>query len=262
MRLRSLLFVPAKEKMIQKIPSLDCDAVILDLEDSIEQKDKENALMRVGSFLETFDRSMHIYVRLNAESFFNEMQYLHRVPNVGFMLPKFENVETYMAAEMFLRDHSIIALVETPAGLVNIRSIAACEWVDAIAFGAEDYTAKANMTNSVQALAYQKSRLVMYAKAFDKPVYDTPSFQLDARDMFEEEVLYAVNAGFDGKMAITPKHVAYINQSFGCCDVDFYKQVIKRFEETGQAVCKIDGRVYEKMHIDRMKRIIKENGGN
>lgn len=42
--LRSLLFVPAdKKKMLDKIDSLDSDAFILDLEDSVSSGNKEAA---------------------------------------------------------------------------------------------------------------------------------------------------------------------------------------------------------------------------
>ena len=42
--MRSLLFIPAKEKMLNKIAELSADAYIIDLEDSIPEEDKEKAL--------------------------------------------------------------------------------------------------------------------------------------------------------------------------------------------------------------------------
>ena len=41
--IRSLLFVPSKEKMFKKIGVLGADAYIVDLEDSIEEENKEKA---------------------------------------------------------------------------------------------------------------------------------------------------------------------------------------------------------------------------
>ena len=43
----SLLFVPAKDRMLAKIESFDADAYIIDLEDSIEDYDKEEAVERL-----------------------------------------------------------------------------------------------------------------------------------------------------------------------------------------------------------------------
>ena len=37
------------------------------------------------------------------------------------------------------------------------------------------------------------------------------------------------------------------------------KSVISRYEADGNAVVVIDGKVFERMHINRFKRIVKEN---
>ena len=43
----ALLFVPAKEKMLSKLPLPNVEANILDLEDSIEEDDKETPYMDI-----------------------------------------------------------------------------------------------------------------------------------------------------------------------------------------------------------------------
>ena len=101
----------------------------------------------------------------------------------------------------------------------------------------------------------------MFAKANGKKVYDTPSFSIDDMTAFEDEVKQSVALGFDGKLAISPKHVACINSEFGAYDIDNMRQIVRQYESAGQAVAVIGGKVYEKMHIARMKRIITENGG-
>lgn len=50
MAIHSLLFVPAKEKMLKKIELLGADAYIVDLEDSIEVDNKAHALELVDNF--------------------------------------------------------------------------------------------------------------------------------------------------------------------------------------------------------------------
>lgn len=259
---RSLIFVPAKEKMLSKISNMDADACIIDLEDSIEAFDKEAALDRVKMFLQNADIKQEIYVRLNAERFSEEATVLSEFEQIGFMLPKFENPEFYNECISVWKNHKVIALVETPLGIVNINLISSCEWVDAVAFGAEDYTCKVNMLNSTETLRYQRSCLVTYCKAYGKPVYDTPSFKINDEEAFRAEVDSAADIGFDGKLLIHPKHISYINDVFGGADVDALKEIVRQYEESGKAVLVIGGEVYEKMHIDRMKKIIKENGGN
>lgn len=254
---KSLLFVPAKAKMLAKLATMGECAYILDLEDSIVPDDKAQALKRVSDFLSEH-YSNKGYVRINADNSEAELNELAKY-ETGFVLPKFENPEYYERSLDILKEHDVIALVETPLGVVNIERIAKTQWIDAIAFGAEDYTAAVNMENKIDFLQYQKSRLVTYAKAYNKFVYDTPSFKLDDVNEFKREVDNAVALGFDGKMAISPKHLAYINESFRRYDLAFIKSVTEQFEASGLGVLVIEGHIYEKPHIERLKRILREH---
>ena len=255
---RSLIFVPAKEKMLGKIQSMDADVFIIDLEDSIEQDNKESALLLILDFLETFNDMSKIVVRLNKERYLYELKKLDAF-DIGFMLPKFETIKDYQKINNY-NNHPYYALVETPLGLVNIKDIVSLKEIEAIAFGAEDFTASVGMQNSIEFLNYQKSMLVTYAKAYNKKVYDTPSFKLDNYELFKEEVDNAYNLGFDGKMLITPKHLEYINKTFSACDYEYLKRIIDTYEASEEAVVVIDGKVYEKMHINHLKRILVEKG--
>ena len=252
--IKSLLFVPAKDKMLAKIPSMNANAYIIDLEDSIPEEEKEEALMRVVNYLDGQSSVSNIIVRINSNYAERELTKLSKYAEIGFMLPKYEKVNPYDQYEEILKDHFTIALIESPRAIVELSDICAKKYISALAFGAEDYTAKVNMENSVEYLFFQKSMLVTYAKAYDLKVYDTPSFKLNDEAEFEREVRNAKNLGFDGKMAISPKHVQFINDTFFSNDLEYMKSVISRYEDDGNAVVVIDGKVYEKMHINRLKK--------
>ncbi len=257
--LKSLLFVPAKDKMLSKIPSMNADAYIIDLEDSIPEKEKEEALNRVVQYIERETSVSNIIVRINSNHAERELSKLSQYSEIGFMLPKYEKNNPYNMFARYLSDHYTIALIESPNAIVELQDICKVEYINALAFGAEDYTAKVNMENNVDYLLFQKSMLVTYAKANKLQVYDTPSFKLNDEAEFEREVKNAMAIGFDGKMAISPKHVQYINETFNSNDIEYMMSVISRYEADGDAVVVIDGKVYEKMHINRFKKIIKEN---
>lgn len=255
--MRSFLFVPAKERMLAKIGMLEADAYIIDLEDSVEEDNKAEALVMVEEFLKSFDMDIPLFVRVNKENVDTEVERLSHFSDVGFMLPKFEYPIDYGELQTVWEKHKVIALVETPLGVVNIEEIAKCSWIDMIAFGAEDYTTMVNMENSPELLIYQKSRLVTYAKAYGKYVLDTPSFQLDNHDLFNGDIKLTVKLGFDGKLAISPKHISHINRAFLAMSVEEIEKVIKQYEENGAAVQVINGVVYEKMHIKRLKDLLR-----
>lgn len=256
---KSLLFVPAKDKMLAKIRSMNANAYIIDLEDSIPEEEKEEALLRVDDYLGGLSSLSNIIVRINSNHAEREFSKLSKYAEIGFMLPKYEKENPYDQYEDLLKDHFTIALIESPRAIVELPLVCAKNYISALAFGAEDYTAKVNMENSVEYLFFPKSKLVTYAKAYDLQVFDTPSFKLNDEAEFEREVKNALSLGFDGKMAISPKHVQFINDTFNSNDLEYMKSVISRYEEDGNAVVVIDGKVYEKMHINRLKKIIKEN---
>ena len=85
------------------------------------------------------------------------------------------------------------------------------------------------------------------------------SVRVKNKKIFEEEVQSSVDLGFDGKLAINPKHIESINKAFNSYEIELIKNIIKIYEKEAKAVAVIDGKVYEKMHIDRLKRILKEN---
>ena len=260
MKDNSLLFIPAKEKTLKKVGLLEADIYILDLEDSIEEDNKEKSLHDVKNFLETNSCFENIFVRLNKYRFEYETEILCKF-NIGFMLPKFELVEEYNSCSEIWEKHPVIALVESPKGIVYLSEIASCSWIDGIAFGAEDYTANVNMDNHFSRLIYQKEAIVTNGKAFGKKVYDTPSFEINNENILIQEIEDSRANGFDGKLAIHPKKVNLINKVFKTFDIENLKKIVSEYETKGEAVLLIDGRPYEKMHINRFKRIIKENGG-
>lgn len=242
--------------MLSKIGTLGADAYIVDLEDSVEPENKNEALTQLEIFLDNHCNNIPLFVRLNRETYDNEVKRLERFSNVGFMLPKFENVSFYDDFSAIWQVRKIIALVETPIGIVNIKEIAECKWVDMIAFGAEDYTSILNMENSPELLIYPKSCLITNAKAFGKYVIDTPCFCTNDESIAEEEFKMTLRMGFDGKLAITPKHIESINRIFNSREIDHekIKKIIDQFEKSGKAVQVIDGKVYERMHINQLRK--------
>lgn len=254
--MRSLLFVPAVEKMLNKISGFTADAYIVDLEDSISTDKKEVALEAVKTFLES--NPSNVYIRLDGTLLKEQLSVLKDYAFEGYMIPKFENPESYNQVQLKSGNKKIIALVETPLGVINIEKIAACSWVDAIAFGAEDFTSSMGMLNHSGYLVGIRSQIVMNAKAYGKPVFDTPSFILDNPSALRKEIQLAQDMGFDGKLAINPKHIDIIEEVFKACDEEYIRKVIEIYEASDDAVVKIDGKVYEKMHINHLKKILKE----
>lgn len=253
--MHSYLFVPATEEKLNKIETITSGTVIVDLEDSIPQTQKEYALGIVKNFLKNTSNK-NVYVRVNSDNWLHEVRELSNYQIKGYMLPKLENVDVYEENSELFQGKSIIGLIETAKGMVNIEKIVSHSMIDAVAFGAEDYTCSMNMENNFQTLLYPRSRIVMYAKAYEKTVIDTPSFEYKDMDALTKEVAQIADMGFDGKLAIHPKQVEIINKVFSLYDTETMKEIIMAYEQQGEGVLIYNGRVFEKPHINRMRKIL------
>ena len=250
-KMKSFMFVPSKPKMLGKIPASESDAVIIDLEDSINEEDKRQALEDACDFLSTQPDKV-VFVRVAGNHLDEEFARLDNYSFAGYMIPKIENPNDYEKFKDYFEGKKVIALVETPMGIVNLKEIASSPLVDMIAFGAEDFTSVIGMKNCSEYLNYARSAIVTYGKAYGKIVIDTPCFIIDDMKALETEIQIAVDMGFDGKLSIHPKQIAKINELFQYFDLDKIKEIVMQYEAAGEAVLKIGDKVYEKMHISHL----------
>lgn len=257
--MKSYLFVPGRPKMLAKIAASEADACIIDLEDSIAEADKEQALADVCAFLAAPPEKT-LYVRLDGRRLKEQLARLSGLSFRGVMIPKFEDPEAYAACEPLLRGYEVLALVETPLGIVRLREIAMSPLVSGIAFGAEDFASSVGMLKREDTLYYARSAIVTHGKAFGKPVIDTPSFILEDMEALGREIEAAAAMGFDGKLAIHPRQVPRIRAYCLYGDLGRLREIVDRYEAAGEAVLRLDGQVYEKMHIARFRKVLEENG--
>lgn len=259
-RNRSLLFVPGKKDKLINIGQFEDgpDAYIIDLEDSIKENAKDDALNDIVEYMEQCKEKAAIYVRINKERWEKEVGVLSHCNIKGIMLPKTEaGDEVRKIAELYAQ-LEIIALVETPLGVVKAEEICAEDTVSAVAFGGEDYMSCLGVGYSLEAVLFAKSKLVTCAKAYGKEVYDTIYAKVRDLEGMKEEAALSKRLGFSGKMTIHPLQVSIVNSIFEDNDIARYKYLVSEFEKTSNGVLEIDGRVYERPHIDLFREKIKE----
>src|SRR6202011_2812525 len=84
------------------------------------------------------------------------------LPICGVMLPKCQSPDQVYALKERLPDAAlVIALIESPLGMVNARAIAAA--AERIAFGSIDYAGSINAPHTHRALAAARAELVLAA---------------------------------------------------------------------------------------------------
>ena len=289
--MRSFLFVPGdSERKQTKALATAADALILDLEDSVDVSQLPAARARVRELLHSnTDRSrQQLWVRVNALSSGLLLEDLAAVmPDVseggpdGIVLPKIahprevEEVAHYLAALEVRGSRTLgstrllIIATETPRALLNITEYTASsvsERVAGLTWGSEDLGAALGVTarvdrNGVPTLPFQLARTSCLLAAVALGVQAIDGVHVDFRDR-EGLIRQAEDArrdGFSGKLAIHPDQVDAINTAFTPTEdeITHARRVIAAFAAApGAGVISLDGQMVDRPHWVQARRIL------
>ena len=184
---KTWLFVPTKEKFLKSFEKIEADYVILDLEDSLKEEQKEDGLTLAGDILQRYGKTRSIYVRVNSgERMEKELHSLQRYDFAGFMIPKFENVDILKKFHDYIGEKEIIALIETTKGVIELPQIAASPLVHKLAFGAEDYCRELGFEAGEEATYFPRNQMVLYGAYNQKYVLDGVCLDVHNMEVFKE----------------------------------------------------------------------------
>lgn len=250
------LFVPASQPdRFSKAQSSGADAIILDLEDSVADSEKEKA--RNNIVAEVSKLTVPVIVRVNAiGTTWHEMDVkaVACLPIAAIILPKTENAANI---DKLPSDIPLIALVETAKGLVNLSNILKTRNLSRIAFGSIDFALDLSCGSNQNALQLARSEIVLRSRAADVAApWDGVTVQVDDLSELEVDCKHAVSLGFGGKMAIHPRQIKVILDSFRPSEVDIiWARKIVAASAAGAAT-QIDGSMIDKPILERAKRIL------
>ncbi len=230
---RALLFMPGDDRhKIEKGAALGVDSIIMDMEDGVALSAKAAARETIGAALRQIDfgKSERL-VRVNpVGSVFHQDDLASTIDGHpdGYLLPKVESraairyLDDWLTAAERERGWSemsitLLAIVETALGVVNLREIAASSpRLAGLIFGAEDLAGDMGAVRTPDGWEgfYARSAVVLHAKAFGLQAIDTPYVHLGDEDGLIAETEQALYMGYTGKLAIHPKQVAPIQRTF------------------------------------------------
>ncbi len=279
--IRSMLFVPGtRHDRFAKAMNAGADAVVFDLEDSVEAGQKPKARSLVAEFLatlrpETIRPEALRLVRLNSIHTADgeaDLEFFSGARGFdGVLLPKVETVGAVeLVARVFARHAPagavppLLLLLETPRAILRAAEIAAADApVAALLFGAEDLTASLAVERTVdgEELSFARAQIVLAAAAAGADAIDAVFTDLNDAESLRRDCQRARAVGFRGKMAIHPKQVAVINEAFTptAADVDRSTRVIDAYEAAraaGEGVTTMDGRMVELPVVQRARRTL------
>jgi citrate lyase subunit beta/citryl-CoA lyase len=284
--MRSWLFVPGDdEKKLAKGIACGADALILDLEDSVNASRKAAARPIVAQYVaatRALERRPLLYVRINAldTSYWEEdlAGVIGSRPD-GVLLPKARSgadVHTLSIALNHAEEHAgadkgstrILALVtEVPISLLQLHTyVGSSSRLSGLSWGAEDLSgvigAHANReADGRWTSPYQLARnlcLFTAAAAATEPI-DTVFINFRDAEGLRAEANEAVRDGFTGKMAIHPNQVAVINEVFTPTpeQIAVSDEIVRAFADNPQAgVLGIRVQMVDRPHLARAERIL------
>ena len=269
--LRSVLFVPGvRPDRFSSAVSSGADAVVFDLEDSVDATKKADARRHLA---ETFPRLgfptlVQRFVRINKASsdwFFDDLDFVRTLTGVdGIVVPKVELPEQVAGVASSVGGAHVIPLIETSRGVLNAPAIAAAVGgVRAIFFGAEDLTAELGIPRTVDGdeLVYPRSQVVLAAATVGADAVDAVFIDLASPDALRTDALRGRAMGFRGKMAIHPDQIATINDVFtpSADELDRARRIVEAFQDAvrrGEAVVRVDDRMVDAPVVTRARRLL------
>jgi len=277
---RSMLFLPGNTpNIIINGDSLGADAVILDLEDAVSPSEKDAARILVRNAIKLMKfENCEVIVRINSlDTDYWKSDLDEIVPlKPDLIMP----TKTSSAADVQIIDSYItelerkfsigpntvklIPLIETALGVENAFRIATVsKRISALFLGGEDLTAdlRCKRTKDGNEIDYARKRIVCAARAAGVDVYDTPFTDVNDDEGIYADAEYAKSLGFTGKSAVSPRHVAAINEVFSPSqkDVDYAYEVMEAIriaKEQGRGAIALHGKMIDAPIVARAQQTI------
>jgi citrate lyase beta subunit len=276
---RALLYTPGDDMhKIRKASSFGADCVCLDMEDGVALSRKEIARQNILEALNTLDfGSSEKLARVNpVGSRFIEDDLavvLHCHPD-GIVIPKVEDrsqiafvssiIDEFEADHHLDQGMRILAIVETPRGIINLDEIArASPRLEALIFGAEDLAGELGAQRTAEGweIFYARSAVLTYAAAYGLQAIDMVHIDFKDIEGLRKEAVQGARLGFSGKQVIHPSQILPVQEAFTPDKeaIDRAIEIIRLFDQhqaSGVGAFAIDGKMIDAPAVKAARRVL------
>lgn len=279
---RSMMFVPVNvQKFVEGAHTRGADVIILDLEDSILPKDKDNARTLVQAAAAKVSRGgADVLVRVNRElrHCVRDLEALVDPAIYGFMLPKVhsaqhvqlvaEALDELEAERGIVNGHTrIVAMIETAEAFFRMKEIAASHpRVVALTLGSEDFALSVGMVPEAEGLFYPKQQVVLAARAAGILPLGFIGTVADYKDLdaFRATARRSRRIGFTGASVIHPSQIAILNEEFrpSAEEVEKARRIVSAFEVAAKGntgAIEVDGKMVDIPVVERARRTLERH---
>jgi citrate lyase subunit beta / citryl-CoA lyase len=276
---RSLLFVPIiREKFIATAHTRGADAIILDLEDSVPEEEKQRGRELIASAAKEVGRAgAEVLVRINRpwQQAFRDIEAAVSAPVTALMCPKVESPEHLgVIAELLdvlerqrgmpLGHTKLVALIETAAAYFRAREIAlATPRLVALSLGAEDFAASVGMEPLGETLEMPKQTVIIAARAAGILPLGFMGTVADFKDLdaFRAVVRRSRRFGFAAASCIHPSQLAILNEEYGVSptEAERARRLIAAYEAAlaqGVGAVTFEGKMIDVPVVERARALL------
>jgi citrate lyase beta subunit len=276
---RALLYMPGDDRhKIEKALTLGVDCICMDMEDGVALNRKAEARRTSAAALRELDfgRSEKL-ARINAAGSGLEAEDIEAVlpfhPD-GVVIPKVETPEQIQwasekieAAELAngwpIHSIALLAGVETPKAIMNLKEIASHPRLEALIFGGEDYAASvgATRTPGAEELLYARSAVVTACAAYALQAIDMVSVDFKDLESLRREARFGAQLGYAGKQVIHPSQVALVQEAFTPDEaaIASARRLVEAFDAhqaQGSGAFALDGRMIDMPLVKAAKGVL------
>ncbi len=272
---RSLLFVPAAaQEKWSKAHTRGADAIIVDLEDSAQADAKAQARWLAPEAVKTLAQNgAQVTVRVNNHPEHLEADIEAVVVNGlrAIVMPKVESAGDLQALSTLLEaaefeagmerlQVKVIAVIESPRALENVREIADGPRVVGISLGSEDFAlslgrppAPLSLALAAQTIAYAASARGLMGLAMATGIGNFTDLEAFAAEAKRSHAL-----GLTGAMCIHPSQVKVLNECFGASEAELAeaKAILSAWETRTADVISLNGKMIDQPVVERARRLI------
>ena len=270
---RSILYVPgSNEKALKKSSTLDVDALIYDLEDSVAPNAKESArdsLIKIINSGVNKDKEQVVRINsLDTDIGRDDLKILdHCIPD-AILIPKVNSADDVIECEKLINneDIKIWVMMETALSIVNAYEIAkVSKALKCFVMGTNDLSTELGIEEDLKRTALQTSfeKCMMASKAYKISILDGVFNDIKDSEGFEQECVYSHGLGFDGKTLIHPSQINICNKIFTPTpdQLEKARSIVSAFEKARKedpevGVIVFEGSQIEELHVAHARRIL------
>ena len=276
---RSALYVPGiNARAIEKSRSLNSDAIVYDLEDSVAPGQKAQARQQLIDAFSTprIDDKL-LLIRCNpidSAEYLLDLETVRECNPDALLLPKVSSVDE---VKTFEKDAIVAALptgintwfmIETAAGVASLNEIVEAgfdtRWpVSGLVVGHNDLALETgvSLSNDRQYLIPWLMQVVLCAKKNKLLVLDSVWNDFKNTDGFEHEAEQGRLMGFDGKSLIHPGQIEASNRLFApsAAEIAEAHEIVAAFADPANAnsgVINLNGKMVERLHLQQAHRTL------